>query len=90
MIEKPSSDGSDRHIKVSIEFDGPMHYLRPAMGSRDRVGPIDARTRIRNSLLKKCGEFEVLITIPYYEWNEAQGRNEKEEEYVKRKVGVYN
>jgi len=56
------------------------------MGSKDRVGPIDARTRIRNALLKRCGEFEVLITIPYYEWNEAQGRNEKEEEYVKRKV----
>jgi hypothetical protein len=73
VIEKPSSDGSDRLIKVSIEFDGPMHYLRPAMGSRDRVGPIDARTRLRNALLKKCNEFEVLITIPYYEWNEVEG-----------------
>jgi hypothetical protein len=87
VIEKPSSDGSGRVIKVSIEFDGPMHYLRPAIGSRDRVGPIDARTRIRNALLKKCNEFEVLITIPYYEWNEVEGRKEKEEEYVKRKVG---
>jgi len=56
------------------------------MGSRDRVGPIDARTRIRNALLKKCNEFEVLITIPHYEWDEVQGRKEKEEEYVKRKV----
>jgi hypothetical protein len=37
--------------------------------------------------LKKCGEFEVLITIPYYEWDEVQGRMEKEEEYIKRKVG---
>jgi len=87
VIEKPSSDGSGRVIKVSIEFDGPMHYLRPSMGSRDRAGPIDARTRIRNALLKKCNEFEVLITIPYYEWNEVEGKNEKEEEYVKRKVG---
>ena len=86
MIEKPSSDGSDRHIKVSIEFDGPMHYLRPAMRSIDRVGPIDARTRLRNALLKKCNEFDVLITIPYYEWDELEGRKEKEEEYVKRKV----
>ena len=32
------------------------------------------------------GEFEVLITIPYYEWDEVQGRKEKEEEYMKRKV----
>ena len=31
-------------------------------------------------------EFEVLITIPYYEWNEVEGKREKEEEYVKRKV----
>ena len=65
---------------------GPTYYLRPAMGSRDRVGPIDAKTRLRNALLKKCNEFEVLIAIPYYEWNEAEGRKEKEEEYVKRKV----
>ena len=30
---------------------------------------------------------EVLITIPYYEWNEVEGGKEKEEEYVIRKVG---
>ena len=65
-----------------------MHYLRPAMGSRDRVGPIDARTHLRNALLKKCNEFEVLITIPYYEWNEVEGRKEKEEEYVKKKLST--
>ncbi len=82
----PSSDGSGRLIKVSIEFDGPTHYLRPAMGSRDQVGLIDAKTRLRDVLLKRCGEFEVLITIPYYEWNEVEGRKEKEEEYMKRKV----
>ena len=86
VIEKPSSDGSGRLIKVSIEFDGPTHYLRPAMGSRDQVGPIDARTRIRNALLKRCGKFDVLITIPYCEWNEVQGKKEKEEEYVKKKI----
>jgi len=28
----------------------------------------------------------VLITIPYYEWNEVEGRKEKEEEYMKGKV----
>ena len=83
----PSSDGSSILIKVSIEFDGPMHYLRPAMGSRDRVGPIDGKTRLRNALLKKCNEFDVLITIPYYEWDDVEGRKEKEKEYVKRKVG---
>jgi hypothetical protein len=86
VIEKPSSDGSGRVIKVSIEFDGPLHYLRRVMGSRDRVGLIDARTRIRNALLKKCTEFEVLITIPYYEWDEVEGGRENEEEYMKRRV----
>jgi hypothetical protein len=52
------------------------------MGSSDRVGPIDGKTRLRNSLLKRSGEFEMLITIPYYEWNEVEGRKEKEEEYL--------
>jgi hypothetical protein len=82
----PCSDGSGRLIKVSIEFDGPTHYLRPAMGSRDLVGPIDGKTRLRNALLKRSGEFEMLITIPYYEWNEVEGKKEKEEEYMKRKL----
>jgi len=82
----PSSDGSGRLIKVSIEFDGPMHYLRPAVVSRDLVGPIDARTRIRNALLKRSGEFEMLITIPYYEWDEEEGKRETEEEYMKKKL----
>jgi hypothetical protein len=44
-IEMPSSDGSGRLIKVSIEFDGPTHYLRPAMGSSDLVVLIDGGTR---------------------------------------------
>jgi len=89
VIKKPSSDGSGgKVIKVSIEFDGPTHYLRPVMGSRDRVGPIDAKTRLRNALLKKCNEFEVLITIPYYEWDEVQGRNKKEDEYMKKKLST--
>jgi hypothetical protein len=38
--------------------------------------------------LNRCGEFEVLITIPYYEWNEVQGRREKEEEYMKKKLST--
>jgi hypothetical protein len=29
----------------------------------------------------------VLIAIPYYEWNEVEGKRGEEEEYVKRKVG---
>ncbi len=39
-----------------------------------------------NALLKRSGEFEILITIPYYEWNEVKGRREREEEFLKRKL----
>jgi hypothetical protein len=74
--------------RISIEFDGPWHYLKPAFGSRDRIGPLDGQTHLRNALLKKSGLFERLITIPFYEWNEVEGRKEKEEEYLKRKVLV--
>ena len=35
---------------------------------------------------KRSGEFEILITIPYYEWNEVEGRREREEEYLKSKL----
>jgi hypothetical protein len=28
----------------------------------------------------------MLITIPYYEWNEVQFNKEKEEEYLKRNL----
>jgi hypothetical protein len=87
VIEMKRSDGGDRE-RVSIEFDGPSHYLKPAFGSRDHIGPKDARTCIRNTLLKKSGLFERLITIPFYEWNEVQFNNEKEELYLKSKLNV--
>jgi len=74
--------------RISIEFDGPSHYLRPAFGSRDRIGPLDGQTHLRNALLKKSGLFERLITIPFYEWNEVERDNEKEEEYLKMRLKV--
>jgi hypothetical protein len=86
VIEMNISGGGKE--RVSIEFDGPSHYLKPAFGSRDHVGPKDARTCIRNALLKKSGLFERLITIPFYEWNEVQFNNEKEEMYLKSKLSV--
>ena len=85
VIEMNRSGGGDRE-RISIEFDGPSHYLKPAFGSRDRIGQIDGKTHLRNTLLKKSGLFEKLITIPFYEWDEVEGRKEKEEEYLKRKV----
>jgi hypothetical protein len=85
MIELPA-DGSGRKARLAIEFDGPKNYLRPSIGSKNRVGPIDARTRIRNALLKRCNVYEALITIPFYEWNDVPRDKEKEEEYLKKKL----
>ncbi len=84
VIEMNRSDGGKE--RISLEFDGPSHYLKPAFGSRDRVGQIDGKTHLRNALLKKSGLFERLITIPFYEWNEVERDKEKEEEYLKRKL----
>ena len=69
VIEKPSTDGSGRLIKVSIEFDGPTHYLRPAMGSRDRVVPLNGKTRLRNALSFKMRTFlstQLLAPLFYF------------------------
>jgi hypothetical protein len=84
VIEMNRSDG-DRE-RISIEFDGPSHYLKPAFGSRDRIGPMDGQTHLRNTLLKKCGLFKKLITIPFYEWNKVERDFEKEEMYLKSKL----
>jgi hypothetical protein len=86
VIEMNISGGGRE--RVSIEFDGPSHYLKPAFGSRDRIGPMDGQTHLRNALLKKSGLFERLITIPFYEWDEVQFNNEKEEMYLKSKLNV--
>jgi hypothetical protein len=57
--------------KIAIEFDGPNHFMRISSGPKDHVGPIDARTRLRNTLIKKSGIFKGLIVIPYFEWDEV-------------------
>jgi hypothetical protein len=57
--------------KIAIEFDGPKHFMKKLNGSTDRAGPKDARTRLRNTLIQRSGEFEALLIIPYYEWDEV-------------------
>ena len=84
VIEMNTSVGGKE--RISIEFDGPWHYLKPAFGSRDCIGPLDGQTHLRNTLLKKSRLFERLITIPFYEWNELDRDNEKEEEYLMSKL----
>jgi hypothetical protein len=57
--------------KIAIEVDGPKHFMKKMKGSTDRAGPKDARTRLRNTLIQRSGEFEALLIIPYYEWDEV-------------------
>jgi hypothetical protein len=87
-------------MKVAVEFDGPWHFMRKGIGSADIVGPIDVRTRLRNSLIEKSGQFDALLVIPYYEWDEvfkystkrANDKSEKLSEffltkgYLKKKI----
>ena len=56
-----------------------MHYF---------IGPMVGQIFLRTTLLKKSEEFERLITIPFYEWNEVERDNEKEEEYLKMRLKV--
>lgn len=63
---------------IAIEFDGPWHFMRKKHDSKACVGPIDGRTRMRNSLITKSGLFEALLVIPFYEWDEVwHGKNSK-------------
>jgi hypothetical protein len=81
QTEKKDKHKFGRKREIAIEFDGPWHFMRKTRGSTDKVGPMDARTRLRNSLIEKSGLFEALIIIPFYEWDEArryQGKYKRE------------
>ena len=68
-------------MKLAIEFDGPWHYMRKASGSTDRVGPTDARTHMRNELIRRTYIFDALLVIPFYEWDDVRKRNGPEGGY---------
>ena len=86
VIELTSSAHAESNSRIAIEFDGPTHYLRPAIGSTDqRVGPINGKSRFRNALIGRSGEFRSLISIPFYEWDALVG-NEGEERYLRHSL----
>jgi hypothetical protein len=85
VIEIKDEESSTEQTKIAIEFDGPTHFLKQVRGD-EGVGPVDIQTRIRNTLIRKSKEFDLLVTIPFFEWDEVEGRKEKEEDYLKRKV----
>jgi hypothetical protein len=72
--------------KVLITLDEQSQFLKPAMGSKDLVGPLDGKARLCSYLLKKIGEFNPLISIPFYEWSELEMDLEKQEMYLKNKL----
>jgi len=87
VVELFSAGDSERKSRIAIEFDGPTHFLRPAIGSTDqRVGPMNGKSRFRNALIERSGEFVSLISVPYFEWDTVVGSNEKEEKYLLQKL----
>jgi hypothetical protein len=87
VIELTSSAHAESNSRIAIEFDGPTHYLRPDIGSKDqRVGPMNGKSRFRNALIERSGEFVSLISVPYFEWDTVVGSNEKEEKYLLQKL----
>ena len=82
-----TSQQPKRTSRVAIEFDGPTHFLRPAMGSRDdRVGPLNGKSRFRNTLIERSKEFSALVSIPFFEWDGIVGDVEKEGRYLLQKL----
>jgi hypothetical protein len=90
-----------RVLHVAIEYDGPDHFLRPSYSgnktspsssgsgssnSSTRVGPLDARTRLRNTLIRKLPDIFALITIPFYEWGQNEFDVGKENEYIRTQL----
>jgi hypothetical protein len=87
VVELFSAGDSERKSRIAIEFDGPTHFLRPAIGSTDQqVGPLNGKSRFRNALIERSGEFVSLISVPYFEWDTVVGSNEKEEKYLLQKL----
>ena len=76
---------------IAVEFDGPSHFLRASLaalsGSPAPVcGPPDARTRLRDRLLRRSGAFAGLVVVTYLEWDACEGNRAREEAFVADKL----
>ena len=69
---------------VVVEVDGPSHFC----GNSRRVR---GETLLKRRLLARSqfgfDKFR-LVSIPYWEWNELGGRQDREESYLRSKVGI--
>lgn len=87
VIEVSDESSPTGMAKIAIEFDGPTHFLRQVRGV-EGVGPVDIQTRIRNTLIRKSKEFSLLVTIPFYDWDDVQGEPELEEKYLTQRIQI--
>lgn len=85
VIEIKDEESSTEQTKIAVEFDGPTHFLKQVRGDIG-VGPVDIQTRIRNTLIRKSKEFDLLVTIPFFEWDEVQGKHDLEEIYLTQRI----
>jgi hypothetical protein len=84
-----------RVLRVAVEYDGPDRFLRPSYDGNKtassssggtRVGPLDAKTRLRNALIRKLPDIFALITIPFYEWGQNEFDVGKENEFIRTQL----
>ena len=74
------------HRAFTVEFDGPLHYLRE-LGSQSLKKParcVKGSTQLKHFLLRKLGH--ILIVIPYWEWDAVAPNATETREYLRRKL----
>jgi hypothetical protein len=71
-------------MRIAVEYDDPSHFLRPPGQSGALVGPIDGKTRVRNTLIPRY--ITSLTAIPFYEWDEVSGDKDKEDACLRKRL----
>jgi len=82
-------DIGSRHRAFTVEFDGPLHYLRE-LGSQSLKKParcVKGSTQLKHFLLRKLGH--ILIVIPYWEWDAVALNATETREYLRRKLYLH-
>jgi len=75
---------------VAIEFDGPTHFINISDGG-EGAAPGDAsrttrtaKTELRDKFLWR--RYRTVLSVPYFEWDEAKGSAEKKKAYIAEKL----
>eukprot|EP00854_Cymbomonas_tetramitiformis_P001711 gene1711-2371_t len=67
--------------RITVEFDGPVHFLKT--GAPPHTWDITGATRLRQRLLLATGWR--IVVIPFFEWEPLEGMAEKGS-YLRRKL----